>query len=190
MAGKSAPRFWRRAGLRSKGRVCFSSSRKNKELYFLEIKGRSQYAKSILCDRKSGSLMFLDNLSASLLQLCDAEHLSYERASERCKCSSKHFANIVCKRTHPSLVVFEHICLGFHETPNHLLGIEESDHAYRTPMPVTEIRVFPAMTGSPAFPVCPRCGVTMELEYPDYCSRCGQRLSWAHYRNARIVIRT
>ena len=46
-------------------------------------------------DRKCGSLMFLDNLSTSLLQLCDAEHLSYEQAAERCDCSSKHFANIV-----------------------------------------------------------------------------------------------
>ncbi len=132
--------------------------------------------------------MFLDNLSASLLQLCDAERLSYERASERCQCSSKHFANIVRKRTHPTLNVFEQICLGFHETPNHLLGIEESDLSYRAPMAVMEIRAFPNMTGKPMFPVCPRCKASLEREYLSYCNYCGQCLSWEHLKVAAIIV--
>lgn len=134
--------------------------------------------------------MFLDNLSVSLLQLCDAEHLSYERASERCGCSSKHFANIVCKRTHPSLGIFEQICIGFHETPNHLLGIEERDFSFRIPMPVQEVHVYPSIPDRPAFPVCPKCGQVLDREYLQYCSNCGQRLSWTLYKNAVVVIRT
>ena len=140
-------------------------------------------------DRKCGSLMFLDNLSASLLQLCDAEHLSYEKASERCDCSPKHFSNIVCKRSYPSLKVFENICLGFHKSPNRLLGVGLDELSFRIPMPVAEVHIFPLIPGAPSFPVCPQCGSTLEREYLNYCCYCGQCLSWKHFNNASIVIR-
>lgn len=131
--------------------------------------------------------MFLDNLSVSLLRLCDAERLSYEQASERCSCSSKHFANIVRKRTHPSLNILEQICTGFCETPNHLLGVKEDDSSFRIPMPVVKIHTFPLMAGSPSFPICPQCGQALEREYLDYCNCCGQRLSWGSLKKATIV---
>ncbi len=133
--------------------------------------------------------MFLDSLSTSLLQICDAEHLSYERASERCNCSSKHFANIVRRRSYPSLNVFEQICLGFHKTPNLLLGVNLDELSFRIPMPVTEIHIFPLMSGKPSFPICPQCGRTLEREYMAYCGSCGQCLSWKNFKNAFIVIR-
>ena len=134
-------------------------------------------------------MMFLDNLSVSLLKICDAEHLSYERASERCNCSSRHFANIVCKRSYPSLNIFEQMCLGFRETPNHLLGIEANEFSFRAPMPVVEIRIFPLLSGAPSFPVCPQCGCSLEREHMAYCDRCGQRLSWTRFKDAAVIVR-
>ncbi len=134
--------------------------------------------------------MFLDNLSVSLLQICDAERLSYERASERCKCSSKHFSNIVRKRSYPSLNVLEKICVGFRETPNHLLGVKKDDESsFRTPMPVVKIHTFPLMSGSPSFPVCPQCGQALDREYLAYCNCCGQCLFWEFLKDATIVKR-
>lgn len=141
-------------------------------------------------DRKRGYLMFLDNLSASLLQICDAEHLSYERAAERCDCSSKHFSNIVCRRSCPSLKVFEQICIGFQKSPNRLLGVEQDELSFRSPMPVVEIRIFSSVSGSPAFPVCPRCKCILEREYMSYCNNCGQCLSWKNFKDASIEVRT
>lgn len=140
-------------------------------------------------DRKRVPLMFLDNLSTSLLRICDTEHLSYERAAERCDCSSKHFANIVRRRSYPSLNVFEQICLGFRKTPNFLLGVDLDEFSYRIPMPVAEIHIFPLVSGTPSFPVCPRCGRALEREYMAYCSSCGQCLSWKQFKSAAIVIR-
>lgn len=49
---------------------------------------------------------------------------------------------------------------------------------YRHPMSVVEIHSFPRCHGAPAYPVCPRCEKTMEREYTDFCSRCGQMLDW------------
>lgn len=133
--------------------------------------------------------MFLDNLSVSLLRICEAEHLSYEQASERCHCSPKHFSNIVRRRSCPSLHVFEHICRGFYKTPNRLLCVAPDELSFRFPMPVTAIRLFPSTAGSPSFPICPRCGRELGYQYPSYCSHCGQCLSWALFKNASIVIR-
>lgn len=55
---------------------------------------------------------------------------------------------------------------------------------YRKAMPVTEIRRF---QGGCAYPVCPRCGITLEREYQAYCDRCGQRLNWRSLHKAKIV---
>lgn len=54
---------------------------------------------------------------------------------------------------------------------------------FRIPMPVTDLMVF----HNTSFYVCPQCGVTIEREFMRFCDRCGQRLDWNHYKNARIV---
>lgn len=59
--------------------------------------------------------------------------------------------------------------------------------SFRIPMPVTELKVFPDCRGRPAYYVCPQCGLTMEREFMAFCDRCGQRLDWRSYRNAKIV---
>ncbi len=58
---------------------------------------------------------------------------------------------------------------------------------YRLPMEVSEVHVFHAAFGETGYPVCPRCGRTMEREYMSFCSRCGQRLDWVNYEFARIT---
>ena len=58
---------------------------------------------------------------------------------------------------------------------------------YRLPIAVTDIHVFPYCSGGPSYPVCPRCGATMEREYMAFCSRCGQKLDWRRYSYARVV---
>ncbi len=58
---------------------------------------------------------------------------------------------------------------------------------YRIPMPVTELMVFPDCLGQPAYYICPRCKLTMEREYMNFCDRCGQRLDWRGCGHAKIV---
>ena len=60
----------------------------------------------------------------------------------------------------------------------------DSAQTYRIPMRVEEIHLF---RGEDAYPVCPRCHLTMEREYQSYCDRCGQVLSWKGYSKARVV---
>ena len=110
--------------------------------------------------------MFLDNLSASLLKICDAEHLSYEQASERCGCSS---------------------------TPNDLMGIVSQKHlqllTYRSPMPVVTVHFLHATDGDILLPVCPQCGNVLKWDHQAYCSSCGQCLSWDDFDDAFAAFR-
>lgn len=76
--------------------------------------------------------MFLYNLSLSCLQICDAEHISYEQAAKRCDYSSKHFLNIVFRCSSPSLEVFKQICVGFQKSPNGLLDAELDELSFHT----------------------------------------------------------
>lgn len=57
--------------------------------------------------------------------------------------------------------------------------------AYREPMAVREIFYF---RNSGSFPVCPRCHISLEREYVNYCDRCGQRLDWKYFDAALVHI--
>ena len=56
-------------------------------------------------DRKQVFSMFSDKLTDSLLQICQARHLSYEAAAELCDISSRHFGDVVRKESSPTLTV-------------------------------------------------------------------------------------
>lgn len=141
-------------------------------------------------DRKRAIKMFLDNLSTSILKLCDTRRLSYEAASERCDLSSRYFGDIARGKTAPTILTLEKLCVGFALTPNDLLIPSEvwREMAFREPMPVTHIRCFRYLSGVTGFPVCPQCGRTMEREYQSYCDRCGQCLDWSVFSKATIIL--
>ena len=67
--------------------------------------------------------------------------------------------------------------------------VEESV-LYRTPMQVKEILVYNGnmyeFNSKAVYPICPRCDVSMEYDYQRYCSCCGQKLSWVHYKDAKL----
>ena len=65
--------------------------------------------------------MFLDNLSTSILQLCDEKNLTYESASEQCKLSARYFGDIARGQTAPTILTLEKLCSGLNVTPNDLL---------------------------------------------------------------------
>lgn len=134
--------------------------------------------------------MFLDNLSASILRLCDEYELTYETASERCNLSSRYFGDIARGKTAPSIPTLEKICVGFDRTPNEMLLLQSTLQisSFRKPMAVTCVRLFHGAYGMDRYPVCPRCDTTMEREYQHFCDRCGQCIGWNTYRNAIVIL--
>ena len=56
--------------------------------------------------------------------------------------------------------------------------------SFRRPLKVLQVRCFPQQGWTAVYPVCPRCGVTMEREYQHFCDRCGQKLDWSIFSQA------
>lgn len=122
--------------------------------------------------------MFLDNLSSSVLKLCDSRNLTYEAASEQCNLSARYFGDIARGKTAPTVLTLEKLCVGFDMTPNDLLIPSTicQEMTFRDPLTVTNVLCLNCSFGLATFPVCPRCGITIEREYQSFCDRCGQCL--------------
>ena len=52
--------------------------------------------------------------------------------------------------------------------------------SYRQPMLIK--KSFRTAKGN-IYPICPRCNISMDNEYQNYCNRCGQALNWDKYDN-------
>ena len=59
--------------------------------------------------------------------------------------------------------------------------------AYRRPLRVRELMVCAGGRPEDSYYVCPRCRVTMEREFMQYCDRCGQCLDWSRYTQVKII---
>lgn len=63
-------------------------------------------------------------------------------------------------------------------------ALHDADPAsFRLALPVTQIIRYP--NGS-HYPICPRCGRSLDREYLSYCNSCGQHMCWKRFRTAKI----
>lgn len=62
--------------------------------------------------------------------------------------------------------------------------IIKTEISYRLSLMVTEIFI---SADNYTYPVCPRCKTTLEREYQSYCDRCGQKLNWDNFEEAKII---
>lgn len=135
--------------------------------------------------------MFLDELSQSLLEIAEREKLSYKTMAHMCEISPRYMGRIIRKKSCPTMKVFQKICNGFKKTPNQMLKVKNNDEEllYREYLVVTTAIDYEFSKGHSVYAVCPRCEITIEREYQSFCDRCGQRLDWNSYGNAKIIHR-
>lgn len=98
--------------------------------------------------------MFLDNLSTSVLRLCDARSSVYEATSKQCDLRSRYLGDIARGKTAPTILTLGKLCVGFDLTPNELLIPPAIWRvmSFCIPMPVTQIRCFHFLQGLTGFP--------------------------------------
>ena len=121
--------------------------------------------------------MFLDNLSYSILRLCDEGDLSYARAAERCDVSERYFGKIARRQTAPTIATLEKLCMGLNVRPDELLLPESGKNLIL----VSRTVCLECKQGICEYPVCPVCSGALERVGQRYCSYCGQRLSWEKF---------
>ena len=130
----------------------------------------------------------LDNLSQTILQICDQAALPPEFVTQLLSLVSKRCPTAEAQKALLALMESERLGAWLDMAA---AGPEPNARPlsiYRQPLAITEIRVYRGGTGITAFPVCPRCGVTLEREYQRFCDRCGQLLEWRSYGRAAIVL--
>ena len=59
--------------------------------------------------------------------------------------------------------------------------------SYRAPMMVREVMIFSHRFEKYGYYVYPRCQITVEREFMNYCDRCGQRLAWRGKKQIRLI---
>lgn len=81
-----------------------------------------------------------------------------------------------------------HLKLPFIKLPDRENSIQLLAEAvtYRIERPVTQIVQYP--TYGHWFPLCPRCKISLEREYVSFCDRCGQKLNWDQFDDAKILV--
>jgi len=67
-----------------------------------------------------------------------------------------------------------------------LLQIMIEAMEYRRAKAIREIFVCEDYLGVTGFYICPRCDSLLDREFVHFCDRCGQRLDWRFYLQARI----
>ena len=65
----------------------------------------------------------------------------------------------------------------------HNLSVAINPCSYRLPLPIKEVIVL--KSGS-CYPKCPRCGLSIDREYMNFCDRCGQRLEWRGFALGKV----
>ncbi|MBE5786071.1 MAG: helix-turn-helix transcriptional regulator [Clostridiales bacterium] len=134
--------------------------------------------------------MFSKKLSTAILSICDSQQLSYEAAAELCDLSPRYFGSIARGQASPSVNTLEKLCNGFDRSPNELLGFStaEEEMAFRMASQVNHYRECYLFNGhTTTYPLCPHCNGSIEREYQNYCSTCGQKLCWDFYQYATPV---
>lgn len=129
--------------------------------------------------------MFADKLSESLLRICETRKLTYCNASMLCDVSERYFGDVVRQDSSPAITVFEKFCNAFDKTPNEMLGFPSSKElTFRVPKPIKSAYCFHLPKH---LAICPQCQHLIETDYSNYCSHCGQALSWDHFEEAELI---
>jgi len=55
--------------------------------------------------------------------------------------------------------------------------------SYRSGMRIKEAVIF---SDGYVYYCCPRCSITLDREFVSFCDRCGQKLDWSKYRQAKL----
>lgn len=135
--------------------------------------------------------MYLDNLSYTLLHICESKKLSYEKLAEKLDMSSRFIGKVIRRESNVTLKSLEKMCKAFDMTPNQLLRqpeavYEELDH--RDPLCVLSTQWFRSDDGKlVGIALCPRCGNPLMHDDQPYCEHCGQMLDWSKYNKDEII---
>ncbi len=133
--------------------------------------------------------MFSKELSTKILKLIDERNMTLEALSEASGLSRRFINNVTSEKQVPTLNSLEKLCSALEVEPNDLLINEKSlDHERSIAMFVDTVYCNNQKSPLIFTPICPHCNYPLQNNWQSYCDNCGQKLSWKHYINSKIVV--
>ena len=135
------------------------------------------------------STMFSNELATKILMLIDERNMTLEALSEASGLSRRFINNVTSGKQVPTLNSLEKICSAFEVEPNDLLINDKSKNEERSiAMCVDTVYCKNPENLSTYIPICPYCNKLLQNDWQSYCDNCGQKLSWKHFINSKVVM--
>lgn len=133
--------------------------------------------------------MFANELPTKILKLIDEKNMTIEALSKASGISRRFITNITSGKQVPSLHTLEKLCSALEVEPNDLLINDKSKNEERSvAMCVNTTYCNNQKTPFTYTPVCPYCNSLLQNNWQSYCDICGQKLSWKHFINSKIIM--
>lgn len=133
--------------------------------------------------------MFSKELSAKILKLIDERNMTLEGLSQASGLSRRFINNVTSEKQVPTLNSLEKLCSALELEPNDLLISDKSKDKERSAaMLVNTIYCDNTKNISTYTPVCPCCNSLLQNNWQRYCDSCGQKLSWKHFLDSKIIM--
>ena len=133
--------------------------------------------------------MFSKELATKILKLIDERNMTLESLSEISGLSRRFINNVTSGKQVPTLNSLEKLCSALELEPNDLLISDKSKNKERSlAMYVNTIYCRQQENLSIYIPICPFCNTPLQNDWQSYCDNCGQKLSWKHYLNSKVIM--
>lgn len=133
--------------------------------------------------------MFSKELATKILKLIDERNMTLESLSEVSGLSRRFINNLTSEKQVPTLNSLEKLCSAFEVEPNDLLINDKSKNEERSiAMCVNTVYCNNPENLSTYIPICPYCNTLLQNDWQSHCDNCGQKLSWKHFINSKVVM--
>lgn len=133
--------------------------------------------------------MFSKELAVKILKLVDERNMTIEELSEASGLSRRFITNITSGKQVPTLNSLEKLCSALEVEPNDLLINDKSKNQERSmAMLVDSVYCNNQKSLSTYAPICPHCNSLLQNNWQSYCDNCGQKLSWKHFLESKVIM--
>lgn len=132
--------------------------------------------------------MFSKELATKILKLIDERNMTLEALSEASGLSRRFINNVTSGKQVPTLNSLEKLCSALELEPNDLLLNDKSKEEERSVAMFVNTVYCNNKNLTTYTPICPYCNSLLQNNWQSYCDICGQKLSWKHFIDSKVIM--
>ncbi len=133
--------------------------------------------------------MFVKEMAVNVLKIMDERKMTLESLSKKSGLSRRFLNNILSGKQVPTINSLEKLCSALDVEPNDLLtNVKSKDEQRSIAMCVNTVYCNNQKKFSTYTPVCPCCNSLLQTDWQYFCDNCGQKLSWNHFLDSKVIM--